>query len=321
MLAGWLLPGCGGLSEDAAASVNGVEITKDEVERRIALGRALISSHITSDWEDYFEGVASGAQGTTIPDEFLRQEAVRQLVAEEIDRQELADRGLAVDEAEAAAGEEELIEDYFFGDEQKMEEEFSRWGVTRDDLRSQVLGELYRQAITEAVSTGITVSDDDIRARYEPVADEFVYPEKRQIRQVVSADQGTAQAIAARIDSGENMTVIAREESIDPKTAPQAGRTGLLTREQFPLAVGDMAFSLPLNQLSAPFQSDLGWYLIRVEVINPESNRTLEEVREEFAEAIRLERLDQELSRYDRENREKYTVEYAPGYEPTKITG
>jgi len=319
LLAGLFLSGCGSLSSGAAASVNGTEISKDEVSARIRLGRALIAAHITSDWEEYFKGVAGQAQGTTIPEEFLQQAAVKQLVQEEIDRQEVESRGLSVSEEEVEAREQEILEVYFLSDEQKMEEEFAREDVTRADLRKQLLGELYSQKISDSLKAEITVGDEEVRTRYDAMAGSLVYPERRQIRQIVTADQATAQSIADRINAGENMTVIARESSIDQATASQAGRTDLLEREKFPKPVGDMAFSLLLNQLSPVFQSDLGWYVMRVEVINPASNRTLDGVRNEITDVIIGDKLSQELSDYDAENKVRYTVEYAAGYEPTKV--
>lgn len=319
LMAVWLLTGCGSLSSSAAASVNGSEISKDEVSARIRLGRALIAAHITSDWEQYFKGVAGQAQGTTIPEEFLQQAAVKQLVHEEIDRQEMESRGLSVSEEELEAKEQEILEVYFLSDEQKLEEEFARENVTRADLRKQLLGELYSQKINDSLKAAITVSEEEVKARYEGMASTLVYPEKRQIRQIVTADQASAQAVADRISAGENMTVIARESSIDPATASLAGRTDLLKREEFPRAVADMAFSLPLNQLSPVFQSDLRWYVIRVEVINPASNKTLDEVRSEITEFVITDKLSRQLSDYDAENKARYTVEYAAGYEPTKV--
>ena len=90
----------------------------------------------------------------------------------------------------------------------------------------------------------------------------------------------------------------------------------MLFRSELAPAIADMAFSLPLNQVSPPFLADLGWYVIRVEVINNSSNTSLEEARDEIRENISNQKLEQKLADYQAEVEAEHPIEYSAGYEP-----
>jgi parvulin-like peptidyl-prolyl isomerase len=67
----------------------------------------------------------------------------------------------------------------------------------------------------------------------------------------------------ARIEAGEAFEEVAAEVSIDP-SAPKGGDLGWfgpgVTIESFE----EMAFSLPVGEISDPFQSEFGWHIIKV---------------------------------------------------------
>jgi parvulin-like peptidyl-prolyl isomerase len=311
-----LLSGCGGMPDNAAATVDGNVISKDDVATRNSLLTVINFANNTGAFDDYANSIASQAQGVTIPESFVQQEATSQLVAEEIDRLEAEARGISVTDDEIAAMKETILEDNFLGEAQLMEQNLADAGLTQDNLRDLILGRLYHQKIGDALQAEITVTEDEARTQYNANLSIYVYPEKRMIRQVVVADEAAAQAVADRINAGENMTIIARQESIDKITGPVAGRTDLVLKGELPQAVGDMAFSLAHFQVSPPFKSDLGWYVIRVELINTGSNLAFEQVKDEITKALRQMKLDDRLTAYQKAAEASHVVEYAEGYRP-----
>jgi len=311
-----LLTGCGGMPDNAAATVDGNVISKDDVATRSNLLNVINFANNTGAFDDYARSIASQAQGSTIPQTFVQQEATSQLVSGEIDRLEAEARGISVTDDEIAAMTETILEDNFLGEAELMEKNLADAGLAQTDLRDLVLGRIYHQKIGDALQAEITVTEDEARAQYNANLSSYVYPEKRMIRQVVVADEATAQAVADRINAGENMTLIARQESIDKITGPVAGRTDLMLKEELPQEVGDMAFSLASFQVSPPFKSDLGWYVIRVELINTGSSLTFEQVKDEITKAIRQMKLDDKFTAYQNVAEAGHVVEYANGYGP-----
>lgn len=303
--AGLLIAACGGMSSDSAASIDGKEITRDQVARRINLRfNAITISETPIGPESLY---------------YQKQMPIvaEMLVAEEFDRREAEKRGISVSEAEIAEEKQRILEENFLSDEQYMEQHFTDVGATDADLREQIVGDLLHKKIVDALRAEVTASEEEALAEYNANLNRYVYPERRQIRQIVVTDEATVKSVADRLAAGESMDVLAQQVSIDNKTAPIGGRLDLTTREQLPKAVGDQAFSLQLFQVSEPFQSDLGWYVIRVDLINTASNRTFDQVKDGLIAALGEKKLDDRLVAYEEENNSKHNIEYAEGYEPS----
>ena len=304
IVTGLLFSGCGGMPENAAATVDGKVISKDELDRRVILYYIFNSRQTRPDDPE------------SKMYKLIRQEVLDQLVLEEVERQEAADRGITVSTEEIDVQEEQWLEDYYLSSITAMQEDFDRSGVTEADLRDEFYRILLEQKTMDSLKAEMTVTDDEARALYEANKGSYTYPETRQLRQVVVADEAAAQSVKSRIADGEDMGAIAREVSIDAATKPIGGRVDPVSKEKFPKSVGDAAFSLPLSQVSEPIQSDLGWYVIRVDVINPGSNVSFDQARDELVNNEIQRRMIGRYKNYAEEVKAKYDIEYAEGYAP-----
>jgi len=298
-----LVSACSNLPPDAAATVNGKVITKDEVADRIRVGAGINPSKTPSnpESEEY---------------KLFQRDMTAQMVSEEVERQEAEKRGITVTSDEVDAIIEQVIEDKYLGSLEKLQEDFARRGVKEDDLRQQIVRQLLHQKILASLRDEVAVTEDEARARYEADKSNYVTPEKRQVRQVVVADEAAASAIRDRIVAGDDMPVIAGQSSIDTKTKTNGGLVGLVARPQLPKVVGDAAFSLQANEVSAPFKADLGWYVIRVEIIVPATNRTFDEVKDELIMHLSNQNLTERYKTYTEEIKDDYDIEYADDYSP-----
>jgi foldase protein PrsA len=301
----WLMlsmAGCG-LPEDAAASVNGVIISKDDVQHRIDVTAILFPSEVPEDRESQ---------------EFIdyRGNVTKQLVSEEIERQEAEKRGISVSPDEIEESLTIYVEDKYFGDVEKMEEAFAGQGISIDDLRAEIERDLRHEKMLDAVHEETTITDEEVESFYNENKARYVYPERRQIRQIVVPDQAAAQAAAARIAGGEDFTAVASEVSVDGATAANGGLVGMVSQDQLPADIGQRAFSLDMNSVSEPFQSGSSWYIIKVEIITPASNKTFDEIKDELSFYLRNQKFAQRWKDYSAELWDEYDIEYAEGYEP-----
>jgi parvulin-like peptidyl-prolyl isomerase len=305
--AGLLISGCNDLPANAAATVDGKVISKDDVNDRIRIGKGLSPGSVPADVEseDYKN---------------FQRDVTEQLVAEELERQEAEKRGITVTANEVNALIDQVIEDKYFGSLQKLQEDFNKRGITEDDLRQELLRRLLHQKIMESLRAEVPANEDEVRAQYEANISSYIYPEKRQVRQIVVADEATARAAASRIAAGEDMATVAKQVSIDSKTRDNGGMVGLVVQSSLPKAVGDVAFSLPASQVSMPFKGDLGWYIVKVELIVPASNRTFDQVKDELMKFAGNQNLSQRYKAYVEEVKDAYDVQYADGYEPRDKT-
>jgi parvulin-like peptidyl-prolyl isomerase len=304
LLAAVLTNGCGGLPDDAAAKVNDVIITKENVNDRIRQITGFSPQNTPESGTDDYKKFQGGV--------------TEQLVSEEIERQETVKRNITVppEEIEDLLGQ--IVEDQYYGSIDDMNTDLAKRNVTVEDLRNDLRRRLLHQKLLDNLREEVPVSDEEVQAIYDSGKSNFVYPEKRQVRQVVLPDQASAQVVANRIAAGEQMTAIAQQVSIDATTKANGGLVGggLVTKAQLSTAVGDVAFSLSKNQISEPFKADLGWYVLTVELIQPASNRTYDDVKEELSKFLGNQKLAQHYEEFTNSLKDIYDVEYADDYTP-----
>ncbi|MHB1325763.1 MAG: peptidyl-prolyl cis-trans isomerase [Thermoleophilia bacterium] len=298
---------CGDLPSNAAATVNGKVISKDDVAERIRIGAGINPGKVPTDpnSEDYKN---------------FQRDITEQLVAEEMERQEAEKRGVTVTADEVDAKVDLVVEDQYLGSLQKMQEDFAKRGITENDLRNEILRQLLHQKILDTLRAEVPVNEEEVRAQYEASRSSYIYPEKRQVRQIVTADEASALAAANKVAAGDEMASVAQQVTIDNKTKTSGGMVGLVTQASLPREVGDVAFSLALNQLSMPFKSSLGWYIIKVELITPASNRTYDQVKDDLIKFAGNQKLAERYKTYVEEVQAAYDVEYADDYSPREKT-
>ena len=143
----------------------------------------------------------------------------------------------------------------------------------------------------------IAISPGTIEGYYESRKAGLTMPEQRRVRHILVADGdealARAEALRARIVSGEAFEDVAREASDDPGSAGQGGDLGFGGRGIWVPPFEEAAFSLPVGEVSEPVRSDFGYHLIRVEDIRASRTRTFEEAKEELEREYRGDQAEQ----------------------------
>ncbi len=106
---------------------------------------------------------------------------------------------------------------------------------------------LARQKITEQLSDQVPVRTEQIHAAH-----------------ILVATSDAANEVVSRLESGEAFEDIAREVSTDTGTAGTGGDLGWFPRGMMVDPFEEAAFSLGVDEVSAPVQSEFGWYIIKV---------------------------------------------------------
>ncbi len=151
----------------------------------------------------------------------------------------------------------------------------------------------YRKFVTLAITPeGIAdpskVSDDDAKARYERVKGEkFGTAEKRQIQQIVFANEEEAKAASDKIKAGASFQSIAQERKLSDADIS----LGTVARSEIAdSGVAQTAFSLAAGAVSEPIKGQFGFILVQVVSIQPESVKTFADVSAQLKSELALER-------------------------------
>ena len=120
------------------------------------------------------------------------------------------------------------------------------------------------------------VPEDKLRSEYEQRKDGFETPDRRDIQQILAPSEEKAKEAEAALAAGKDWKEVATTlVGQDPDTID----LGLLTQQEIPRVLGDVAFELPLNQASQPIKSPLGWHILRVTKIEPAAAHSFEQAK------------------------------------------
>ena len=135
---------------------------------------------------------------------------------------------------------------------------------------------------------------------------------------LVSSDEAlkTATDIHHRIvDGHEDFAAVAKHDSQDATTAGGGGDMGWFPVGQYGTRVAEVVSSLKDGEISAPFQTDVGWHVLQ-RLGTRQQDRTAETKREQAREIIRNRKAEEQYENFLRQLRSESYVEIRlPGAE------
>jgi peptidyl-prolyl cis-trans isomerase C len=264
------------LPADAALRVNGQTVSEADFRQRIDLLAGLY-----------------GAQPPTDPagrDRFDRDAA--QAVAASIVLDDVATaQNVVVPDSVAQDALNKIIQEKFPQGRQSFDQALANLKVSEGD----VLAEIKRQLTTARLFDQVTapappVTDADVNAAYEQRKATFVVPEKRHLRNIVVADQATAQQVMTQLQTGADFAAVATASSADKSTAQAGGDLGSLSKDQIEPPIANAAFAAAPGALYGPVQGQHGWNVGQVLEVAPAQQLTLDQVRDQLRSQLDDER-------------------------------
>lgn len=140
--------------------------------------------------------------------------------------------------------------------------------------RERILGDM---VVERAVSGA--VNETAIRALYQEQVKLNRGGDEFRARQIVTPDRVSAEAIRKQIGAGASFDKLAAEHSTDAETRSSGGDLGYFTPDVMPAAYGQVLSGAKPGQLLGPFQSDVGWVLLKVEDRRRQAPPTLDASR------------------------------------------
>lgn len=137
----------------------------------------------------------------------------------------------------------------------KLKTDYADWlkvladkvGINEAQFRQYFRAILLKQKLQEALGAEVPTKAEQAHARH-----------------ILVETEDEAKKVVERLNKGEDFAALAKELSKDTGSAPEGGDLGFVPRGRFVKPVDDAVFSLPLNTISEPIQSDFGWHVIEV---------------------------------------------------------
>ena len=131
-----------------------------------------------------------------------------------------------------------------------------------------------------------TVSESDAMTQYNRVkAQRYATPEKREVEQVIFADEKSANEASAKIAAGAALGAVAEEFKTSVVSLGSMTKT-----EIFDKAIAEAVYSLAEGAVSGPIKGQFGYVLVRAAKIIPESIKPFADVADDLRRELATER-------------------------------
>lgn len=160
----------------------------------------------------------------------------------------------------------------------------------------------YLLADLARIRSQVSVTEDEIRARYEAMKGQFQSGESVQAQHILlkvesnatleqqNAVEKKARDLVVRLRAGADFAALAREHSQDPGSAANGGDLGFFERGRMVAEFEQAAFSTPVGTISDPVKTPYGYHIIRVNEKRPGGLKPLSEVRAQLEAQLRTQK-------------------------------
>jgi peptidyl-prolyl cis-trans isomerase C len=174
--------------------------------------------------------------------------------------------------------------------------------------------------IDDELALSTNVSDEEIKSFYDSHPESFTKPEQVRARHIlikVDSNAGEAQkkearkklaAVQARLKKGEDFAELAKKFSEGPSKS-KGGDLGLFRRGQMVKPFEEVAFALPVGQVSDIVETQFGYHLIKVEEKIPASIIKFDEIKERLKAFLQQRKIGAKVQAHIAQLKEKAKIE------------
>ncbi len=189
----------------------------------------------------------------------------------------------------------------------------------RADLRKQLLR---LRAINQMVRPKVTVSEEDVRARYDQMMRRsdgtsavrlshmlFRLPDRPTEQQIADA-KNRASAALSRVRAGETFDKVATDLSEDDATKPTGGELGWFSRGSLSVPEWEtVVFAMEKGDVRGPITGPQGFHLFMVSEIKRTENKPYADMREQVRGELTRRAMDKQTQVWLEDLRKKAFVE------------
>lgn len=143
--------------------------------------------------------------------------------------------------------------------------------------------------LMDAASMQQDASEADIQAWYDQHKADYTQPQRNRYSVIQTKTEADANALLTQLKGGASFTELAKSKSIDPISARKGGDMGWLEPATTPDELKNAALT-EKGQMSGVIKSSVGFLIVRLDDIQPEQVKPLDEVRDAIAAKVKQEK-------------------------------
>jgi len=215
------------------------------------------------------------------------------------------DIGITLEEIELERAIQDIVRDYP-GDSFKETLlirciDYEEW---KQKLREQLLIDKIVKKQNESLAP---ISHNAIKSYYLERSDEFWHPPRVKLLHIITPTRSVAEAVRARLEGGDDVAQLIKEQSIYPGIQVDYGRDWN-TKDILLQPLAEAAFSLPIGELSDIIKTPYGFHIIKVSKRELAGRKQLIEVIGEIERALLNSAIEYHYTQWLEQLREEYTI-------------
>jgi foldase protein PrsA len=229
---------------------------------------------------------------------------VEQLIADKIVDSEAKKEKVTITDEELNAEVDKLKESYGGEDvfNQMLESNNTTVDVLKEDLKNYL-------TIRKLLEPQIEITDEELQTYFEENKDSFGEAEQVKASHILVADEATANEIKQKLADGADFAELAKEYSTDEGTKENGGELGFFAKGTMVTEFDEVAFTLPVNEISDPVKTDYGYHIIKVEEKKEAKEANFDDSKTEIKETLIEEKLETEYSTWLEDKKQDYDIE------------
>ncbi|MFB3163276.1 peptidylprolyl isomerase [Neobacillus sp. 179-J 1A1 HS] len=229
---------------------------------------------------------------------------VEQLIADKIVASEAKKEKVTITDKELNEEVDKLKESY--GGEEVFNQMLESNNTTVDALKDDLKNYL---TIRKLLEPQIKITDEELQTYFDENKDSFGEAEQVKASHILVADEATAKEIKQKLADGADFAELAKEYSTDEGTKENGGELGFFAKGTMVTEFDDVAFTLPVNEISDPVKTDYGYHIIKVEEKKEAKEANFDDSKKEIKETLIQQKMETEYSTWLEEKKKDYDIE------------
>jgi foldase protein PrsA len=225
--------------------------------------------------------ISEAAFNTKLEGTPLARTVLQQMVQDALIDQYAKNNNITATDAEINAREDQIKQNFPAG---QWDEMLKSRNLTEDDVHAALREQLI---LDKALGSQVKVTPAQIKDYFDKNRATFDKPEEVTARHILVPNLAEAQKVEALLKSGSNFADVAKQYSTDPGSKDKGGDLGTFKRGQMVPSFDAVAFSEPVNAISAPVKSPFGYHIIQVTARIPATKATLASATPQITDTLR----------------------------------
>jgi parvulin-like peptidyl-prolyl isomerase len=238
--------------------------------------------------------------------EKLRSQVLDEMISEELIVQAAEQAKVEVDSSEVQAALDEIKTQNKL-DDAGLQQLLAAQGFTMSNYRADLRRQLLRlRAVNMLVAPKVTVTDEDVHARYDEMARRsqavssvrvarilIALPDHPTEQQLADAKERAAKAMD-RIKAGEDFAKVVADVSDDTSTKTTGGELGWFERGSLQKGWEDVVFSMEKDDVRGPIASSEGLNIFKAIDVKSSGLKPFAQMKEQLKAELRRREMDKQ---------------------------